>query len=271
MFGSSLKNMSRGISKISSKKLSRTIYNISSIKTRLALNWVIANIVFLVKDAGYSIHQMESTVYRGSYTFYIENSDTDPLRPRKSTIISSVDIVLTWDNTILETPRTRSLKRITTDVFYIQLVKTNPNHRNEGWATLLLMYTIAYLQIVMPHVKIFTLSDESANSRHIKKNIYDRLGFIYMYNEGLDISQRNITIPTTQKKILDFNIEHIYSWATVRCLKLINDNRKKERMGLIEPFNPIAGKSKKQRNKKTRKQTRKQVRKYSRKIPMKRA
>jgi hypothetical protein len=92
-----------------------------------------------------------------------------------------------------------------------------------------------------------------------------------MYNEAMDISQPNITIPTTQKKILDFNIEHIYSWATVRCLKLINDNRKKERMGLIEPFNPIAGKSKKQRNKKTRKQSRKQVRKYSRKIPMKRA
>jgi hypothetical protein len=267
MFGSSSKNLSRGISKISSKKQSRSIYNISSKITRLALNWVIANIVFLVKDAGYSIHQLESEVLAGSYTFYIENSDIDPLRPRRSTIISSVEIVLMWDNTILETPRTRSLKRITADIFYIQLVQTNPNNRNEGWATLLLMYTIAYLQIEMPHVKIFILSDESANSRHIKNNIYDRLGFIYMYNEAMDISQPNITIPTTQKKILDFNIEHIYSWATVRCLKLINDNRKKEHMGLIEPFNPIAGKSKKQRNKKTRKQ----VRKYTRKRPRKRA
>ena len=130
------------------------------------------------------------------------------------------------------------------------------------------MYTIAYLQIKMPHIKIFTLSDESANSRHIKNNLYDRLGFIYMYNEGLDISQRNRTMPTSQKKILDFNIEHIYRWATVRCLNLINEIRVKERMDLIEPFNPsnpvnpyelIGGKSKKQRNitRKQAKRTRK--------------
>jgi hypothetical protein len=239
---------------------------------------VIDNIVILVKDAGYRIDQLESEVYRGSYTFYIEDSDIDPLRPRRSTIISSVDIILTWDNTILETPRTRSLKKKTADVFYIQLVQTNPNHRNEGWATLLLMYTIAYLQIKMPHIKIFTLRDESANSRHIKNNLYDRLGFIYMYKEGLDISQRNRTTPTSQKKILDFNIEHIYSWATVRCLNLINDNRKKERMSPIEPFNTIepielteliGGKSKKQRHKKTRKQGNKRSRKHSKKYSRK--
>jgi hypothetical protein len=130
------------------------------------------------------------------------------------------------------------------------------------------MYTIAYLQIKMPDTKIFTLSDESANSRHIKNNLYDRLGFIYMYNEGLDISQHNRTIPTTQKKILDFNIEPIYRWATVRCLKLIFDILKNEPMllALLTPFNPdelIGGKSKKQRNI-TRKQANR-TRKHSRK------
>jgi hypothetical protein len=99
-----------------------------------------------------------------------------------------------------------------------------------------------------------------------------------MYNERMDISKRNRTIPTSQKKILDFNIEHIYSWATVRCLNLINDNRKKERMSPIEPFNTIepielteliGGKSKKQRHKKTRKQGNKRSRKHSRKYSRK--
>jgi hypothetical protein len=134
------------------------------------------------------------------------------------------------------------------------------------------MYTIAYLQIKMPDTKIFTLSDESANSNHIKNNLYDKLGFIYMYNEGLDISQHNRTMPTSQKKILDFNIEPIYTWATVRCLKLIFDILKNEPMllALVKPFNPskpvnpyelIGGKSKKQR-KHTRKQA-KRTRKHS--------
>ena len=88
-----------------------------------------------------------------------------------------------------------------------------------------------------------------------------------MYNEAMDISQRNRTMPTSQKKILDFNIERIYRWATVRCLNLINEIRVKEGMGLIEPFNSsnpvnpyelIGGKSKKQA-KKTRKHNRKQA------------
>jgi hypothetical protein len=170
----------------------------------------------------------------------------------------------------LKTPRTKSQKRITADTFHIQLVQTTPGYTGNGWATVLLIYTIAYLQKHQPTIKIFTLSDESANSRHINNNIYSRLGFIYMYNEAMDTSQHNTTIPTHQKKILDFNIEPIYSWATVRCLNLINDIRAKERMGLIEPFKPsntvnpyelIGGKSKKQR-KHTRKQA-KRTRKHN--------
>ena len=257
----------------SSNKLSRTnetsSYKLPHITT-LALKWLIANIVLIVQDAGYIIDQIESKVLRGSYKFYIQNPYIDP---HSSNIISSVDIALTWDNTILETPRTRSLKRKTADIFYIQLVKTNPNHRNKGWATLLLIYTIAYLQKKQPATKIFTLSDESANSNHIKNNIYDRLGFIYMYNEAMDISQHDRTIPTTQKKILDFNIEPIYRWATVRCLNLIFDILKNEPMllALLTPFNPIepneliGGKSKKQRkhNIKQAKRTRKHTRKHS--------
>jgi hypothetical protein len=258
LYGSIVKTIVKSSS--SSKKLPM------SNKTELALKWLIANIVFIVKhDGGLIIDHSESKVLAGSYTFYIQNLD---IEPPSSNIISSVDIALTWDKTILETPRTRSLKRKTADIFYIQLVKTDPNHRNKGWATLLLIYTIAYLQIKHPATKIFTLSDESANSSHIKNNIYDRLGFIYMYNEAMDISQHDRTIPTTQKKILDFNIEPIYRWATVRCLKLIFDILKNEPMllALLTPFNPdelIGGKSKKQRNI-TRKQANR-TRKHSRK------
>jgi len=284
MSGSSSKKLYGSISKTIVKSSSSSSKKLPmSNKTELALNWLIANIVFIVKhDGGLIIDQFESTVLAGSYTFYIQNPD---IKPPSSNIISSVEIMLTWDNTILETPRTRSRKKKTADVFFIQLVQTNANHRNKGWATLLLMYTIAYLQIKMPDTKIFKLSDESANSRHIDTNIYTKLGFIYMDKEALDISQRNRTMPTSQKKILDFNIENIDSWATVRCLNLIFEILENEPMllALVEPFNPsnpvnpyelIGGKSKKQRKhnrkqaKRTRKQakrTRKHTRKHSKK------
>jgi hypothetical protein len=109
------------------------------------------------------------------------------------------------DNTILDTPRTRTLQRISAPTFYIDFVETNENYRSKGWATLLLIYTIAYLQKYWPDIKFFTLSDESDKRFHIEDNIYQSLGFIYMYNEAMDLSQDNRTIPTSQKKYLDFN------------------------------------------------------------------
>jgi hypothetical protein len=101
LYGSIVKTIVKSSS--SSKKLPM------SNKTELALNWLIANIVFIVKhDGGLIIDHSESEVLAGSYTFYIQNPD---IKPPSSNIISSVEIMLTWDNTILETPRTRSRKK----------------------------------------------------------------------------------------------------------------------------------------------------------------
>ena len=113
--------------------------------TMLALVRLIANIVDLLREPGYSIYERESTVLPDTFTFYIENPNKDPK------LVSSVSIGLVKDYT-LTTPRTRSLKTELDDMFYIHLVTTETPYRSQGWATLLLIYTISYLQLKYPNV-----------------------------------------------------------------------------------------------------------------------
>jgi len=159
---------------------------------------LILQIVYLVKDAGYRIYHTKSEVYPGSYSFYIID---DHIIPSKSKIVSSVSVILTWE-TLLQTPRTRSQQTIDADTFYIQLVETNPDplYRHKGWATLLLMYTISYLQKLYPKVKIFTLKDESPQNTNIKDGIYNNMGFIPMHIEAMNMTKKNITDLTDKKK-----------------------------------------------------------------------
>ena len=188
-------------------------------------------------------------MYRGSYTFYIIH---------ESKIVSSVSVALTWE-TLLQTPRTRSQQTIEADTFYIQLVETNPDplYRHKGWATLLLMYTISYLQKLYPQVKIFTLKDESPQNTNIKDSIYNNLGFIPMHIEAMSMTEKNKTEPTDTKKILDFGKESIFYWIKKRCLRRINNIRKKARMPLIVALGKLKQKTKKntkkQKNKKNKK------------------
>lgn len=215
----------------------------------LALVRLIANIVDLVRESGYSIYERESIYLPDTYTFYITIPDKD------HKLVSSVSIGLVKDYT-LTTPRTRSLKIELVDMFYIHLVTTESPYRGQGWATLLLIYTISYLQLKYPNVKIFILKDKSEQRDDMKKNIYNSLGFVYIHLESTNLSKRYKTITTHSKKKLDFNIESIDDWVTVRCLGLINDIRAKSGMSSVAR---IGG------NQKSRKQSRKQVIKRTRK------
>lgn len=227
-------------------------------KTILAINRLIAIIVFIVRDSGYSIEIDDSEASAHKYIFFIKNKNLS--NPTK---VSSIEIHLKTDNTILDTPITRTLQRISAPTFYIDFVETNESYRNNGWAILLLFYTIAYLQKREPNIKFFTLSDESAKRFHMKNNMYGKAGFLFAYFEEMDLSRPNTTKPTSQKKILDLrHYNSTYIWAT-NCLYFIDKFLKKNNMGTIEDH--IGGKSKKQRNKKTRKQGRKRSRKHSRK------
>ena len=251
--GSSSKRKDRSHDKETSKSREQSIDS----NTTLALNGLIDNIVLLVRESGYTLYLDNSEVRIGKYLFNIEAPQKLPSKP---IIVSSVSIVLHGETILLKTPRTRSRRRRRADTFYIEEVFTHKDHRCQGWATLLLIYALSYLlKLKYPNVKIFTLSDESTQCDDLKYNIYNRLGFIYMYPESMNLNKRNKTIVTFQKKILDFNTESIHNWVTVRCLGLINDIRAKSGMF------PIAIGGNQKRRKQTIKQTIKQTRKQSRK------
>ena len=257
MSASSSKRKERSLDKETSKSREQSI----DTNTKLALNGLIDNIVLLVREDGYTLNLDNSEVRIGEYSFNIEAPQESPLKP---ILVSSVSIVLRGETILLKTPRTRSRRSRRADTFNIEYVFTDKDHRCQGWATLLLIFALSYLlKLKYPNVKIFTLSDESTQRDDLKYNIYNRLGFIYMYPESTNLSKRNKTITTYSKKILDFNTEPIDQWVTVRCLGLINDIRAKAKMPPIA----IGGnqKSRKQSRKQTRKQSRKQVIKRTRK------
>jgi hypothetical protein len=239
-------------------------------KTILEIDRLIEIIAFIVRDAGYSIGLDNSEAIIGKYIFFIINKNLSI-----PTTVSSIEIILKTDDTILETPTTRTLQRISGRTFYIEMVETNESYRGNGWAILLLFYTIAYLQILEPTIKFFTLSDESAKRFDMENNIYGKAGFLFAYFVEMDLSRPNTIKTTSLKKILDLrDYDSTYNWAT-NCLSHIEQFLKKNNMGTIEDNIQDnseyhnGGKSKKQRNKKTRKQRNKRSRKHSRKYSRK--
>jgi len=249
---------------IAEKKRREDIQN----KTILEIDRLIEIIAFIVRDAGYSIGLDNSEAIIGKYIFFIIKKNKNLSIP---ITVSSIEIILKTDDTILETPTTRTLQRISGRTFYIEMVETNESYRGNGWAILLLFYTIAYLQILEPTIKFFTLSDESAKRFDMENNIYGKAGFVFAYFVEMDLSRLNTIKTTSLKKILDLrDYDSTYNWAT-NCLSHIEQFLKKNNMGTIEHHieDHNGGKSKKQRHKKTRKQGNKRSRKHSRKYSRK--
>jgi len=239
-------------------------------KTILAIDRLIAIIAFIVRDTGYSIGFDHNEASPNNYIFFIKHKNKNLSIP---TTVSSIEIILKTDDTILETPTTRTLQRISVRTFYIEMVETNESYRGNGWAILLLFYTIASLQKREPTIKFFTLSDESARRFDMENNIYGKAGFVFAYFVEMDLSRPNTIKTTSLKKILDLrDYNSTYIWAT-NCLSQIEKILEKNNMGTIEHHieltELVGGKSKKQRHKKTRKQGNKRSRKHSRKYSRK--
>jgi len=241
-------------------------------KTILEIDRLIEIIAFIVRDAGYSIELDDSEAIVGNYIFFIKHKNKNLSIP---TTVSSIEIILKTDDTILDTPITRTLQRISVRTFYIEMVETNESYRGNGWAILLLFYTIAYLQKHKPTIKFFTLSDESAMRFDMENNIYGKAGFLFAYFVEMDLSRPNTIKTTSLKKILDLrDYNSTYNWAT-NCLYHIENFLEKNNMDTIEDYIEdssayyYGGKSKKQRHKKTRKQGNKRSRKHSKKYSRK--
>lgn len=196
----------------------------------------------------------ETRGYIADYTFNMINSNHASRRPYAvSSVVISIKekvpilIPLNGAQTI-----TRATEHTRHDLFHIEYVLTDELSRGNGYATLLLICGMSYLKNLEPYtyINFFTLNDESDRNTYIGENIYNKLGFLFMYDHSLSYGKKDTLDQTHTKKILNFNIETIEHWVDVLCLSLINDIRANLSMPLIDET--IAGIIKK--NKKTQKQ-----------------
>ncbi|MFN4951941.1 MAG: hypothetical protein ACK5F0_10010 [Flavobacteriales bacterium] len=221
------------------------------------MSWIIdmlkeTNYIISVKQS--QIKQLENIAW---YTFNI----IDPELSSKTEhhIVSSVSISIK-KNALILIPRkgsaiiTRNTEAEPHDVFHIELVETPfEHHRGNGWATLLLIYAMSYLKILQPYtyIKFFTLNDESSRNTYIEENIYNRLGFVFMYEQSMDPYKTGRVESTDTTKLLNFNKESVVDWVN-RCIGLINETLIKWGMEQIDAMG--RKNQKKQKNKKTKKQ-----------------
>jgi hypothetical protein len=62
----------------------------------------------------------------------------------------------------------------------INVIHTAESHRNQGFATLLILYSITKIKELKSNVKKVTLDDMSDNSCFMEKNIFNQLGFQFI-------------------------------------------------------------------------------------------
>jgi hypothetical protein len=234
----------------------------------------------ILREQNYTIIVAEmpilSRAYIAWYRFTIIKSNTD--------MVSSVDISIKQKAPILipindALQITRATEHTRHDLFHIELLETpSLSDRGNGYAILLLIYGMSDLKIKWPNIKFFTLNDESLRNVYIKNNIYNKLGFVFMYEQSLGNDKKGTVIRKDTKKILNFNIETIEHWVGVRCLRIINKLRNNWGMKPINYDDDDdddaddadddyigEGKQKKQKNKKQKKQKNKKTKKQKNK------
>jgi len=181
----------------------------------------------ILREQNYTIIVAEMPIpnraYIAWYRFTIIKSNAD--------MVSSVDISIKQKAPILipindALQITRATEHTRHDLFHIELLETpSLSDRGNGYAILLLIYGMSDLKIKWPNIKFFTLNDESLRNVSIKNNIYNKLGFVFMYEQSLGNDKKGTVIRKDTKKILNFNIETIEHWVGVRCLRIINKLR----------------------------------------------
>jgi hypothetical protein len=213
----------------------------------------------ILREPSYIITVEQSPIKQSENIVWYTFNMIDPELGSKTEphIVSSVSISIKNKASILiplkgSATITRNTEPEHHDVFHIELVETPfDHHRGNGWATLLLIYGMSYLKKLLPYtyINFFTLNDESSRNTSIKENIYNKLGFLFMYKQSMNLSERGrVEQPTDTTKILNFNIEPIEHWVDVRCLHLINDTRKE--WGMIQAMGRKNQKKTKTKNKK---------------------
>lgn len=77
----------------------------------------------------------------------------------------------------------------TQSVFNITWLITLPKYQGQKLALLILIYSICYLKTRHVNTKYVTLDDDSDNNFQIKKNIYNKIGFVY--RDHLSLTSKN--------------------------------------------------------------------------------
>jgi hypothetical protein len=72
-------------------------------------------------------------------------------------------------------------------IFNISALNTEPAYTGQGFAVLILIYSICYLKQLFPEIDFVTLEDASDRRISIQRNIYDSLGFYYREPIRIDI------------------------------------------------------------------------------------
>lgn len=92
-------------------------------------------------------------------------------------------------------------------VFNITWLITLPKYQGQKLALLILIYSICYLKTKHVNTKYVTLDDDSDNNFQIKKNIYNKIGFVNRDHVSL-ISKNTLKIYGPEKQLsLDENFK----------------------------------------------------------------
>lgn len=140
------------------------------------------------------------------YRFYICQKSSTPCDNGENDIcdngsctISRVFIVL-GESRIVQDRSSRSQSKKNDDdkdAFTISWIGTDKGHRGEQLALFLLIYSISYCYLLLPHVKYFVLDDDSNLSNKvssIQRNIYDMVGFHYKDLISIQDMKRGVII-----------------------------------------------------------------------------
>jgi hypothetical protein len=77
-------------------------------------------------------------------------------------------------------------KEIDMQVFSINWIKTTNKYKCQGFATMLLIYSICYLKRKYPDIQYAKLDDVTDNSTCRQHNLYNRIGFVFQKKPKMD-------------------------------------------------------------------------------------
>ena len=142
-------------------------------------------------------------------------------------------------------------------VWYIKYIETTRalDYSGKGWATLLLLYAIITKKNETPDINYFTLDDASAMVDNEKHNIYDNIGFQYIYDDDRGLKRKLLVLDESDKISI--------STFETNAIQLTNKIRRRMGMSTISRLmNRDAGKKTKDKRQKQKANGKRQKTKY---------